>query len=295
MLIWRFAGLQSGAITATECSCSHYPLSQHQRQQPGWTFLLEHQLGVLVKHLNVNVCGLDGRQQQQWRDLGDILKLCLIAITSMKKPEVSRFTSSPGWTLQIKKRNKPWSVEVDICRSEWANVAFYIGCEHEKLPSLETVDDYSLYSDSGLGASTEIAGWLPDLHMSNWLFWLGGSRGGGGAPPSSVAGGGGGAVAATPGLAVLASCAAGASAAAAPGSEEGGVALLLLPSLLLEGALSLRGSDGGAALSEGSSEEPPCVGAGWESEGVSVDASSSVNRKKKVHPLFFEFWMIIKP
>lgn len=84
-------------------------------------------------------------------------------------------------------------------------------------------------------------------------------------------------MAATLGLAVPASCAAGASTPAAPGSEEGGVTLLLLPSLLLMGALSLRGSEGGAAFSEGGSEEPPCVGVGWESEGVSADVSSSVN------------------
>lgn len=69
--------------------------------------------------------------------------------------------------------------------------------------------------------------------------------------------------------------------AAAPGSEEGGVTLQLLPSLLLGGPLSLRGSEGGAALSEGGSDEAPCVGAGWESEGVSADASSSVNSENK--------------
>lgn len=72
-----------------------------------------------------------------------------------------------------------------------------------------------------------------------------------------MAGGGGGAVGAILGLAVLASWEAGGSAPAAPGSDEGGVPLLLLPSLLLGGALSLRGSDGGAALSEGGSDEPP--------------------------------------
>lgn len=88
-------------------------------------------------------------------------------------------------------------------------------------------------------------------------------------------------MAATLGLAVLASCAAGGSVAGAPGSEEGGVTLQLLPSLLLGGPLSLRGSEGGAALSEGGSDEAPCVGAGWESEGVSADASSSVNSENK--------------
>lgn len=93
-----------------------------------------------------------------------------------------------------------------------------------------------------------------------------------------MAGGGG----AKLGLAVLASCTARGSAPAAAASEEGGVTLLLLVSLLLGGALSLRGSDGGAALSEGASDEPPCVVAGWESEGVSAEESSSGSRTRTI-------------
>lgn len=107
------------------------------------------------------------------------------------------------------------------------------------------------------------------------------------------------------GLAVapeLASWAAGGSGGAAPEllSEVGGsmlllllppplLLLLLLPSslgaLLLGVPVSLRGSGGGAALSEaaeGDSVAPPRGGVGWASEGDSAGAASSVERMRAV-------------
>lgn len=304
MLIWRFAGLQSGVIT-TQCAPEariHHHNTQTTKQNVSILLWLEgHDLGFLVQAFVANTfvpeweCFLFwtifyGRQQQQWRDLCDILKLLLISKTSIKKPEVSSLTSSPVKSLQIfKKKPKTlkcgsWHLQIwvrQLCVLHWLRAwKPYILKGHWLLTDLSF--PFPSILTAVLGASSAIAVWLPDLHMSNWLFWLGGSRGGGGRPPSSVAGGGGGAVVdATLGLAALASCAAGGSAPAAPGSEEGGVTLVLLPSLLLlGGALSLRGSDGGAALSEGGSDEPPCVGSGWASGGVSADASSSGSRMR---------------
>lgn len=57
--------------------------------------------------------------------------------------------------------------------------------------------------------------------------------------------------------------------------------LLLLSSLgelLLREPLTLRGSEGGVAFSEGGSDAPPCGIAGWGSEGVSVGDASSMDR-----------------